>query len=204
MIRPDTMARLGCPECPPPRWPPAPKALAALALVITLAAWREPPPTFLAGTALVLVGAAARARLSWRFFAVRLLVLSPLIFSLATLSLTAPGGWRWGVLLAGKSLLCLTTALLYAGTTPFSSTLALLRRLRMPSLLITTLALAYRYSFVLTEEARRMEVARKARCFTPAKRREAAWRATLLGRLFLRSMDRSGRVYAAMQARGWR
>ncbi len=203
MIRPGTIDRLARLGSPFHRLPPAPKVLAALVLIITLTTWRDAPFAFLTATALLLAGLAALARLPWRFLVRRLLILSPFILGLATLSLASPGGWRQGAHAAARSLLCLTTAILLAGTTPFSEMLRIFRRLRAPPLLVTTLALAYRYSFVLADEARRMQVARQARCFSPRKRREAGWRAALLGRLMLRSMDRSGRVYSAMLARGW-
>lgn len=204
MIRPGAIDRLARTGSPVHRLPPAPKALAALALIATLATWREAPPAFLGAMALFLAGVAALSQLPWRFLAGRLLILSPFVLGLAALSLAFPGGWQQGAHAAARSLLCLGTAILLAGTTPFAGMLRLFRRLRAPPLLVTTLVLAYRYSFVLADEARRMQVARQARCFSPRKRREAGWRAALLGRLMLRSMDRSGRVHAAMLARGWR
>ena len=204
MIRPGTIDRLARSGSPVHRLPPAPKALAALAFIVILATWRDAPPSFFVAAALFLVGVAALARLPWRFLLGRLLILMPFILGLAALSLASPGGWRQGAHAAVRSLLCLTTAILLAGTTPFSGLLRIFRQLRVPPLLVTTLALAYRYSFVLADEVRRMGVARQARCFSPRKRREAGWRAALLGRLMLRSMDRSGRVHAAMLARGWR
>jgi cobalt/nickel transport system permease protein len=204
MIRPGAIDRLARAGSPVHRLPPAPKVFAALAIIVTLATWRDAPPAFLAAAALLLAGVAALARLPWRFLAGRLLILSPFILGLAALSLASPGGWRQGAHAAARSLLCLGAAILLAGTTPFAGMLRIFRKLHAPPLLVTTLALAYRYSFVLADEARRMQVARQARCFNPAKRREAGWRAALLGRLMLRSMDRSGRVHAAMLARGWR
>ena len=74
----------------------------------------------------------------------------------------------------------------------------------MPALLLTTIALMYRYLFVLIEEAERMQRARTSR--TLRARRAHAWRSTaaLAGQLFLRSTERAERIYAAMCARGWR
>ena len=82
--------------------------------------------------------------------------------------------------------------------------LALLRRLRVPAIFITTLALMYRYMHVLVEESQRMRRARASRTFTASRR--AAWvgAAATLGHLFVRTGDRADRVYHAMCARGWK
>ena len=186
------------------RLPAAPKAAAAQALILALAVWRDAPAWLTVGAALALAAAALVSRLPWRFLAGRLLAFLPVVLALSALSLATPDGWRQGAASAARSLLCVATAILLAGTTPFSQLLGLLRRLRAPHMLVTTLALAYRYSFVLFDEARRMHVARQARCFDPHKRRDWRWRASLLGRLLLRSTERSERVYSSMLARGWR
>ena len=79
----------------------------------------------------------------------------------------------------------------------------MLRRARVPALLLTTIALMYRYLFVLADEAGRMQRARASRTLRPG--RVHAWRSTaaLAGQLFLRSTERAERIYAAMCARGW-
>ena len=76
--------------------------------------------------------------------------------------------------------------------------------MRLPVVMLTTLALMYRYLPLLTEESRRMQRARASRTFLPGKR--LAWRnlSEILGRLFLRSAERAERIYLAMCARGWR
>ena len=91
-----------------------------------------------------------------------------------------------------------------ANTTPFADLLQVLRRAHVPALLVTTLALMYRYLFVLVDEARRMKRARMSRTFTA--QRSVQWRtlATVVGQLFVRTTERAERIYAAMCARGWR
>jgi cobalt/nickel transport system permease protein len=103
-----------------------------------------------------------------------------------------------------KSNLCVLTMLLLTWTTPFHEILAVLRRMRLPSVMLTTLALMYRYLPVLGEETRRMERARASRTFL--KSRRLAWHnvAAIIGRLFIRSADRAERIYLAMCARGWK
>jgi len=93
--------------------------------------------------------------------------------------------------------------ILLANTTPFSELLGVLRRIHFPALMITTLALMYRYLFVLVDETERMQRARVSRTFT--KQRAHVWKslATVIGQLFVRSTERAERIYAAMSARGW-
>ena len=49
-----------------------------------------------------------------------------------------------GIGILVKSSLCLLTMVLLANTTPFAELLRVLRRVRIPALLVTTLALLYR------------------------------------------------------------
>ena len=94
--------------------------------------------------------------------------------------------------------------ILLSNTTPFSELLGALRRIRFPALMITTLALMYRYPSVLVDETERMQRARASRTFTG--RRSHVWRSlgTVIGQLFIRSTERAERIYAAMCARGWK
>ncbi|MCX6909024.1 MAG: hypothetical protein NTY01_13420, partial [Verrucomicrobia bacterium] len=98
---------------------------------------------------------------------------------------------------------CLLTMILLSNTTSFADILRVLQRLRVPSLLVTTMALMYRYLFVLADEVGRMGRARASRTF--AAQRSAAWwsQADIIGQLFIRSTERAERIYAAMCARGW-
>jgi len=135
------------------------------------------------------------------FLARRLLLLEPVVLGVAVLALLQPGGLRVFATILTKSTLCLFTMILLSNTTPFAELLGVLRRVRFPALLITTLALMYRYLFVLADEAERMQRARQARTFGRTR-----WTvlATVLGQLFVRSTERAERIYAAMCARGWK
>ena len=85
----------------------------------------------------------------------------------------------------------------------------MLRAVRTPALLLTTIALMYRYLFVLTDEAPADEPGPRL----PHLHADAAgwgrflhWRTLgdVIGRLFVRSSDRAERIYDAMCARGWK
>ena len=102
-----------------------------------------------------------------------------------------------------KALLGAAAVILLTSTTPFPVLLQGLARLRVPRVLLMLLSFAYRYIFVLVDEAQRMKRARDSRCYSG----QWLWQASIVGRmigtLFLRSYERGERVYLAMLARGY-
>jgi len=141
--------------------------------------------------------------LSLRLIARRLLLAEPFVLGVAVLSLLQPHGLSVFGILAARATLCVFTLILLSATVSAMELLDLLRTLRVPKLMITTLALMHRYLYVLQEESRRMRYARQSRTFTPGRRH--IWRnlATVIAQLFIRTQARSERIYAAMCARGW-
>jgi cobalt/nickel transport system permease protein len=109
-----------------------------------------------------------------------------------------------------RSWLSVQMAILLVATARFPDIVHALEHLRVPSILTTIIAFLYRYMFVLVDEAYRLLRAREARSasITGMKSgRSIAWRAritgNMAGQLFLRSYERSDRVYNAMLARGY-
>jgi cobalt/nickel transport system permease protein len=154
--------------------------------------------------AAVLLALAIAARAGLRPMLVRLLLLEPFVLGIALLALLRPGGVTLFLSMLTKSTLCLACMILLTATTRFTDLLAVLWRIRVPALLVTTLALMHRYLFVLVEEMERMRRARRSRTFVTG--RAPAWRnsAEVAGQLFLRTSERAERVYLAMCARGWK
>jgi cobalt/nickel transport system permease protein len=112
--------------------------------------------------------------------------------------------------IALKSWISVQAALLLTYTTPFHDLVDGLRGLRLPRILVAIISFMYRYLGVLGDEATRMLRARASRSAAALDRRTGAslrWRAavtgSMVGSLFLRSYERSERIYAAMQARGF-
>jgi cobalt/nickel transport system permease protein len=175
-------------------------ALAAVAGVLLL-----PRGAFsgYAGVAAALAAATALARVPLRRFLRRLLAVEPFALGAALLSLLPPGGPAAFAALLVRSTLCLGILVLFSLTTPFTAVLSALRRLRVPALLVTTLALTHRYLFVLLAESSRLRRARRARTLRPGRR--FAWRAaaSVAGRLFVRCSERAERIFSAMRARGF-
>lgn len=109
-----------------------------------------------------------------------------------------------------RSWLAVLAAVTLAVTTRFVDILVAMRSLGMPKVLASIILLMYRYIHVLLEEASRLMRARQARSAAPEPGRESGslrWRAQVTGRmigtLFLRTYERSERVYEAMLARGF-
>ena len=191
-------------ESPVSRLPAAVKLGVALAMIVgTVLA----PPTavgWFIGMGLVLVVAVALSRLPLLFLLKRLAWLSPFILSVALVNALQPAARGSWLTVAVKSTICLLTIIVVSNTTPFSGILHVLKRVHVPGLLITTIALMHRYLFVLVEEAERMRRARASRTFTHDRR--ARWQAlsTVVGQLFVRASERAERIYDAMCARGWK
>jgi len=109
-----------------------------------------------------------------------------------------------------KSWISVQVAILLVASTPFPELMWGLRALHVPATLVAIVSFAYRYLFVLSDEALRMMQARAARSAVIDGRRGGGsllWRGKVTGRmvgsLMLRSMERSERIYNAMVARGY-
>ena len=186
------------------RLPATGKLLVALLLVTATVVAPWPMRFWAPVLGLLLAALAAASRIPVAWLAKRLLLVEPFVLGVALLALFQPNG---GAVFADRivrSTLCVFTMILLAGTTPFAGILAAFRRLHMPALLVTILALMYRYLFVLADEGARMRRARASRSFGGGRR--LAWRtpAGVAARLFVRSSERAERIYAAMCSRGWR
>ena len=185
-------------------WPAWAKMAGAFFLIFGTALVPAGWLAWFGGVALLLAAVVWRGKVPPRPLLLRLLALSPFVAGVALAALWHPGGlfdWR---IIALRSVLCLATVILLAQTTPFGEMLAVMRRVHVPVLLVTTIALMQRYLFVLAEETERMGRARASRTFT--RSRWFAWRtaATVVGQLFVRATERAEHVYDAMCARGWR
>ena len=179
------------------------KLVAAVTLVILTASVPAPGVVQLGTVLALLVVTAASSRIPWRFLVQRVLCLGPFGLGVAVLALFQPGGLQLFALLLGKCTVCLLVMVLLANTTPLGELLRLLRRARVPALLVTTLSLMYRYLFVLVDEAGRMTRARASRTFAARPARTWQAMATVASQLFIRSSERADRIWAAMCARGW-
>jgi cobalt/nickel transport system permease protein len=203
-MRHDYLDRFSRLKSPVHRAPAGLKLLCALSLLLAVIAVPVSRPMLFAGIAVVLVAIAASSRVPATFLLRRLVALEPFVLGVAVLSLLQPGGPAIFLRLLVRGTLCLFTILLLSSTTPFAELLGVMRRLHLPGILITMLALMYRYLFVLVDEAERMSRARACRSFRPGRARLWWIRGGILGQIFVRSTERAERIHAAMTARGWK
>jgi cobalt/nickel transport system permease protein len=121
-----------------------------------------------------------------------------------TLTITDVGLVLFATVLVKAWLSVMVSGLLVAST-PFPDLLKAMRSLHAPAVLTATISFMYRYLFVLVDEAMRLQTARTSRSVGAG--RTVRWRARVLGgmigSLFIRSYERSERIYAAMLSRGF-
>jgi cobalt/nickel transport system permease protein len=109
-----------------------------------------------------------------------------------------------------RSWISVQIAILLVAVTRFPDLIHAFEHLRVPAILTTIIAFLYRYLFVLSDEVIRLLRARQSRSAAAAGQRSGGgvlWRArvsgNMAGQLFLRSYERSDRIYNAMLARGY-
>ena len=135
--------------------------------------------------------------------------LSSFFFLGMTFTITDAGLLRFVSILI-RSWLSVQMAILLVAVTRFPDLIHALEHLRVPAILTTIIAFLYRYLFVLTDEVFRLLRARESRSGAVTGSQSGGgvlWRAKIAGnmsgQLFLRSYERSDRIYNAMLARGY-
>lgn len=116
--------------------------------------------------------------------------------------LPVSGGWLSFASVIMKFLLTISAALLLIATTSFPGVCHALRRLGLPEVFVAQLMFLYRYIFVLMEETMKIVRARDIRSFGN-RGRDMKTFTSLISMMFLRTMDRSERIYQAMLSRGF-
>ena len=130
-------------------------------------------------------------------------------FLMWNLTVTDMGLLRFMTILV-RSWLSVQMAIMLVSVARFPDIVHALEHLRVPAILTTIIAFLYRYLFVLVDEVFRLLRAREARSAAVVGARSGGgvmWRAgiagNMAGQLFLRSYERSDRVYNSMLARGY-
>lgn len=169
------------------------------------------------------------ARLSISFVLTRSFIVLPFALAAVTTTFSTPGetlvaidvgpwlvvftqtGVARFVSILLRSWISVQMAILLTATTPFPDLVHALRHLHLPAVLVSTISFMYRYLFVLSDEVVRLLRAREARSAKISAEQKSGgsvvWRAkvagSMAGQLFLRSYERSERIYNAMLARGY-
>ncbi len=143
-----------------------------------------------------------------RYFFTRILAILPFVGFFAV---TIPFLWANGNLqmtnlymtVVTKALISITVITVLTSTTGFERLLEGFEELRFPRLLLMLLGFTYRYQYVITDEVERMKRARDSRLWGGT----FLWHSRILGQmaamLFLRSYERSERIFLAMSSRGF-
>ena len=131
-------------------------------------------------------------------------------FLMWTFTVTDAGLLRF-VSIVIRSWLSVQMAILLVAVTEFPKIVHALNHLRVPTIITVIISFLYRYLFVLVDEVLRLLRARQARSAAAAGKSAGGnvmWRARIAGhmagQLFLRSYERSDRIYNAMLSRGYK
>ena len=192
------------------------KVLALLAFMLLVVATPKDWYPAYAGFLLVLLAVIAVSRVPFGYIAKRMVVEVPFVVFALLMPFIATGprvdvlgvavsqsGLSAASALLVKGTLGVLASLTLAATTEPRDLLAGLERLRMPSLLVQIMGFMVRYLDVVTDEMRRMRVARESRGFTARDVRHWPVVARSAGALFIRSYERGERVHLAMLSRGY-
>jgi cobalt/nickel transport system permease protein len=198
------------------RLPPEVKIAATVAYTIVVVVTPRQEFWAFAGYALILVPVAVAAGIRPLWLAKRATIELPFVLLAVALPFAGHGervNWlgmslsvdglygAWNIF--AKGTLGVLASLLLAGTTTMRDVIVGLDRLRCPQVVVQIATFMLRYIDVLTEEARRMRVARLSRGYDPRFLWQVKAFAIGVGALFLRAFERGERVYLAMVSRGY-
>jgi len=138
----------------------------------------------------------------------------PAVFLTPGISVYRVPGLDWNVTLQGLTTAsylmlrvetCATLALLLVLTTPWAHVLKALRVFRVPVVFVVVLGMAFRYILLLLETATEMFESRESRTVgTLSSRDQRRLAISSAGVLLSKTLQLSGEVFLAMQARGFR
>ncbi|MFG3497898.1 cobalt ECF transporter T component CbiQ [Streptomyces sp. NPDC047928] len=196
--------------------PPHTKLAAVLCFVIVVVSTPREAMWAFGAYAVLLACVAAAARVPAGFLLRRMAIEVPFVAfaflmpfvvpgeqtTLLGVTVSVPGLWdAWNVL--AKGTLGVAASVLLAATTELRALLLGLQRLRLPPLLVQIASFMIRYGDVITDELRRMSIARRSRGFEAKGVRHWGVLAKSAGALFIRSYERGERVHLAMVSRGY-
>jgi len=202
-------------DTPIHRLDPRAKLIGTLAFIITVVSFTKYEITGLLPFFLFPVLLFALGDIPVKFILKKVLVVSPFAMCIGIFNplldrqalhvlfgVPISAGWISFLSIMLKFFLTITSALLLIATTSFPGICHALGRLGMPEIFVSQLLFLYRYIFVLTEEAMKVVRARDMRSF--GKRGSGMKVFTsIIGTLFLKTVERAERIYQAMLSRGF-
>jgi len=197
------------------RLDPRTKLIAVLAFIVTVVSFPKYEITGLLPFSLFPVMLFSLGDIPVRFIVKKVLLISAFAFFVGIFNplldhrplqviggITISGGWVSFFSIMLKFFLTATSALLLIATTSFPGICHALQKLGMPEIFVSQLIFLYRYIFVLAEEAMKTVRARDMRSFGNRGQGMKVF-ISLLGTLFLRTVERAERIYQAMLSRGF-
>lgn len=204
---------------------PRVKILATLAFILTAVTLPDRAWISYALLYVIIIALAMWARLGVAFTLKRSVIALPFVLAALPLIFLTPGevifklpGIGWTISDSGllrflsillRTWIAVQAAVILSATTAIPDILWGLEKLKVPGIIVATIGFMVRYLFVLADEGLRMVRARASRSpiVEGAQPPGVFWQGRtagmMIGSLFLRSLERSERVYAAMLARGY-
>jgi cobalt/nickel transport system permease protein len=116
---------------------------------------------------------------------------------------TTPASLALAALLVSRALGCAAAMNFLALSTPLIDLVELMRRMRVPPVLIDLMSVMYRFVFVLLESIQRMYTAQQSRLGYATRRAALRSSGLLASRLFIDAYQRSTRMQTALESRGY-
>ncbi|MCW3983273.1 MAG: cobalt ECF transporter T component CbiQ [Candidatus Bathyarchaeota archaeon] len=124
---------------------------------------------------------------------------------ITTLTITSEGLNQF-LIFTVRVWFCVASIVVFVLSTGFEKVLRLFSSLKVPHLIIQLFSLTYRYFFVSIHEAQSVLLAKEARTYIHKRtinRQALKDLGAIIATLFIRTYERSERVYLAMKARGF-
>jgi len=124
---------------------------------------------------------------------------------ITTLTITLEGITRF-LVFSVRVWFCVASLTLMVLSTGFDKMLGLLSTIKVPNVIVQLFSITYRYFFVSIHEAQSVLIAKEARTYVHKKTinmESLRGLGTVISTLFIRTYERSERVYLAMKARGF-
>lgn len=110
---------------------------------------------------------------------------------------------RWGIKLCFTAMASVTCLNMLSLNTTMTDITSVLRKLRLPDLIIELMTLIYRFIFLLTGTAAEISIAQRSRLGNRNFRTRIRSFGSMGISLFILSVRRSGQIYDAMESRGY-
>lgn len=186
------------------RLDPRVKIITLLLYVLAVALTSTANILQLPALAVLLAAVIAASAVPWGYVLRRSLTVVPFVLVICLFAyyfVRQPLLWLGTV--TAKACLAAMAMVVLSSTTRFPDLLRGLKGCGIPSIFILLLSFMYRYIYLFSDEAMRMERARQSRsCGSRSAGRLKVF-SHMVGTLFLRAYERGERIYAGMLARGF-